>query len=466
MNTFINEDFLLQSRAARDLYHGYAAAEPIIDYHCHLSPRDIALDRQYRNMSELWLSEDHYKWRAMRINGVPENLITGQGAEEDKFMAWAQTVASAVGNPLYHWTHLELKRFFDNKHLITPQTAPDVWESCNARLSEPGFTVRGLIRRANVEVICTTDDPADTLEYHQAIADDTTFQTRVLPTFRADRCLQIGNPAWPEWLKKLAIAENQPIDSLDSFKTVLTRRVAHFKAAGCRVSDLSLEAVCFMTTDDQQAAGIFQRWLNGGQLTDEDVCRFKSNMLVFLGRLFAGQDWVMQLHIGALRNNNARMFRLLGPDSGFDAIGDFTFIEDLSRFLSALEDTGELPKTILYCLNPRDNEILGALAGCFQGGGVAGKIQVGPGWWFNDQKDGMIRQMTSLASLSLLSRFIGMTTDSRSFLSFTRHEYFRRILCNLVGGWIENGEAPDDLSAMGAMISDICSGNARRYFGF
>ena len=466
MKTFINEDFLLQSPTARDLYHGYAKNQPIIDYHCHLSPRDIALDRQYRNMSELWLGEDHYKWRAMRINGVPEDLITGNGDEQEKFMAWAGTVAAAAGNPLYHWTHLELKRFFGTDRLFTPQTAQEIWGRCNSQLGTVDFSVRNLIRRANVEVICTTDDPADTLEHHQTIAADATFQTKVLPTFRADRCLQIDNPSWPEWLKKLETAENIKIDSLDALRTLLDRRLGHFQSAGCRVADISLEAVCFVETTDGQAAQIFQRWLGGGQLNSDDICRFKSYMLVFLGQRFARLGWVMQLHIGALRNNNACMFRRLGPDSGFDAIGDFTFIQGISRLMSALEDSGELPKTVLYCLNPRDNEILGALAGCFQGGGVAGKIQVGPGWWFNDQKDGMLRQMTSLASLSLLSRFIGMTTDSRSFLSFTRHEYFRRILCNLVGGWIENGEAPDDLEVMGAMISDICCGNARRYFGF
>lgn len=465
MSEFMNDDFLLQNPAARALYHGYAAGLPIVDYHCHLSPRDIALDRRYRNLAEIWLAEDHYKWRAMRINGIDEQLITGNGNDYDKFLAWTATVAGCVGNPLYHWTHLELRRFFGCNLLINPENADEIWNHCNERLAGADFSVRGLIRQANVEAICTTDDPTDSLEYHQAIARDPSFNVKILPTFRPDRSLQIGSPAFAEWLKKLAESENTTISNLESFQTALARRADFFNQTGCRVADISLESITFAETDEAQAGGIFACYLQGDNLSAADINQFKSYMLVFLGKTFARLGWAMQLHIGAMRNNNARMFKMLGPDSGFDAIGDFTFINDIAKLLSALDETDELPKTILYCLNPRDNEILGALAGCFQGGKLPGKVQVGPGWWFNDQKDGMLRQMTSLASLSLLSRFIGMTTDSRSFLSFTRHEYFRRILCNLLGSWIESGEAPDDLEAMGAMVRGICRDNAKMYFG-
>lgn len=464
MKRFMDEDFLLNNATAERLYHDYAKAMPIIDYHCHLNPKEIAENKQYRNITELWLGGDHYKWRAMRSNGVEEKYITGDAGDKEKFLKWAETMPACIGNPLYHWTHLELKRYFGIDTLLSPETAEEIWDSCNGMLQKEEFRARELIRRSNVKVVCTTDDPVDSLEYHQMLLKDSSFDVRVLPAFRPDKGIYIERETFPAWLGVLAETVGKEVRTLKDLKLALKRRIDFFHDNGCRLSDHALDPIVYQAATEDQVNAIFSRRMSGETLSESDVQKYKTHILLFLGREYASRNWVMQFHLGTIRNNNRRMMKLLGPDTGFDAIGDFTFGEALSKTLSALDETDELPKTILYCLNPRDNEILATLAGCFQGSGIPGKIQFGSGWWFNDQKDGMAKQMTALANLGLLSRFVGMLTDSRSFLSYTRHEYFRRILCNILGEWVENGEAPEDMQLLGKMIQDICYHNAERYF--
>lgn len=464
IKTFMDENFLLSSKTAEALYHNNAKDLPIIDYHCHLNPREIAEDKKYRNITELWLGGDHYKWRAMRCNGVEERYITGDAPDKEKFLKWAETISRCIGNPLYHWTHLELKRYFDINKLLSPDTAEEIWEQCNEILASGQLSARDLIKRSNVRVICTTDDPVDSLEYHKAIAADATFDVKVLPTFRPDKAININKDGFTEYLAKLGKAANIIIGGYEDLKKALAARVQYFHDAGCRVSDHALDEVAYSEGSDEEIKKILEKAINGQTLTEIEIKKYKSKLLLFVGREYAKKDWVMQLHIGAVRNTNSRMMKLLGPDTGFDTIGDQTFAEDLAELLNALDHTDELPRTILYCLNPRDNELLGTIIGCFQGGGIPGKLQFGSGWWFNDQKDGMIRQMTALANLGLLSRFVGMLTDSRSFMSYTRHEYFRRILCNLIGEWVENGEAPNDMKLLGKMVNDISWNNAAEYF--
>ena len=437
---------------------------PIIDFHCHLNPKEIADDKKYRNITELWLGGDHYKWRAMRSNGVEERYITGDAADKEKFMKWAQTVPCCIGNPLYHWTHLELRRYFGIDKLLSPDTAEEIWERCNEILASGQLSARDLIKRSNVKVICTTDDPADTLEYHQTIAADKAFDVKVLPAFRPDKAINIDKDGFAEYLAKLGKAANISIKNFEDLKKALAARIQFFHDAGCRVSDHALDPIVYSESSEEEATRILGKALSGQALTEIEIKKYKSQVLLFVGREYAKRNWVMQMHMGTLRNTNSRMMKLLGPDTGFDTIGDYTFAEALAKVLNALDETDELPKTILYCLNPRDNEVLGTIIGCFQGGGIPGKLQFGSGWWFNDQKDGMVRQMTALANLGLLSRFVGMLTDSRSFTSYTRHEYFRRILCNLIGEWVENGEAPDDIKLLGGMVKDICYNNAARVF--
>lgn len=465
MKPFMDEDFLLTNKTAEKLYHDYAKDMPIFDYHCHLSPKEIKDNKRYRNITEIWLGGDHYKWRAMRSNGVDEKYITGDAPDKEKFMKWAETMPKCIGNPLYHWTHLELKRFFGINELLSPKTAEVIWEKCNEMLAKDEFTARELIKRSNVKVICTTDDPVDSLEDHIALAKDKTFAVKVLPAFRPDKSFNIDKAGFVEWIEKLNKVVGQDIQTFASLKEALKQRLDFFHEVGCRISDHALDPIVFEEGTEEEITAILQKALKGEQLTESEIKKYKTAVMVYLGKQYTRLNWTMQIHIGTIRNNSKRMMRLLGPDTGFDAIADYTFAEALSKFLDKLDDTDELPKTILYCLNPRDNEILGTIIGCFQGGGIPGKIQVGSGWWFNDQKDGMTKQIISLANLGLLSLFVGMLTDSRSFLSYTRHEYFRRILCNIIGEWVESGEAPNDFELLGTKVQNICFDNAKEYFG-
>ena len=465
MKPFMDENFLLTNKTAETLYHDYAKNMPIFDYHCHLSPKEIAENKQYKNITEVWLGGDHYKWRALRSNGVDERYITGDAPDKEKFLKWAETMPQCLGNPLFHWTHLELKAYFGISTVLSPATAEEIWEKCNALLAKDEFRARGLIERSNVKVICTTDDPVDSLEHHIELAKDASFKTKVLPAFRPDKSFNIEKPGFVEWVAQLAQVSGTAIKGLETFKTALQARVEFFHQVGCRLSDHALDPIVFTAGTDVQADAVLQKALSGQALSDNEVTLFKTNILLFLGRQYARLGWTMQLHMGTIRNVNSRMLKNLGPDTGFDAIADYTLAESLAKFLDALDSTDELPKTILYCLNPRDNELLGTIIGCFQGSGIPGKIQFGSGWWFNDQKDGMIKQLVALANLGLLSRFVGMLTDSRSFLSYTRHEYFRRILCNLIGEWVENGEFPNDTALLGSIVQDICFNNAKNYFG-
>lgn len=466
MKKFMDDNFLLENETAIKLYHDYAKNMPIIDYHCHLNPKEIAENKRYRNITEIWLGGDHYKWKAMRSNGIDEEYITGKKDDKEKFMKWAETVPYTIGNPLYHWTHLELKRFFGIDELLNPETAEGIWNKCNELLQKEEFTARGLIKRSNVKVICTTDDPTDNLEYHKKIAEDTTFDVKVLPTFRPDKAINIDKEGFLTWISKLEEVVDRKIQSIDDLEDALRERVLYFDSLGCKVSDHAMDPIVFEKGEYEEIKEIFKKALNRGELTSSEIRKYKTHVLLLLGRQYAKLGWAMQIHIGTIRNVNSRMMRLLGPDTGFDTIGDYVFAEDLAKFLDALDSTDELPKTILYCLNPRDNEVLATMIGSFQGGGIPGKMQFGSGWWFNDQIDGMTRQMIALSNMGLLSRFVGMLTDSRSFLSYTRHEYFRRILCNLLGRWVENGEVPADMDLLGKMVQDICYNNANRYFEF
>ncbi len=462
---FLDKDFFLQTESARRLYHGSAAIQPIIDYHCHLSPADIATDRQFSNLSTAWLEGDHYKWRAMRTNGIAEKFCTGDAEEFAKFEAWAETVPFTVRNPLYHWTHLELKRYFGISDLLTPRTAKSIYDRASFFLNTPAFSTRGLLRKMNVELVCTTDDPADSLEHHDAIRKDD-CSTRVLPTFRPDRFLLIGSPNFVPAIEQLATRLDRPIKSLDDLLDALKNRADFFHSVGGRLSDHGLERIPDGTVDLAAAGRTLAKRLDGGEVDGREAEIFTISVLDQLGRIYRKLGWTQQFHLGAQRGNNTRMLRSLGPDTGFDSIGDSEQARSLSQFLDRLDTDDELPKTILYNLNPKDNYVLGTMIGNFQDGSTPGKIQFGSGWWFLDQKQGMEEQINALSNLGLLSRFVGMLTDSRSFLSFPRHEYFRRILCNLIGNDIERGELPNDLDWLGGIVADICYGNARRYFGF
>lgn len=467
MKNFMSDDFLLATGTARHLYHHHAADMPIYDYHCHLPPADIAADRQFENMTAIWLAGDHYKWRALRATGVEERLITGRDSSDyDKFMAWAHTVPKVLGNPLYHWTHLELRRPFGiTGKLFGPQTAHDIWEQGNALLATKAFSARGIMRQMKVKMVGTTDDPVDALQTHRQIAADESFDIEVLPSFRPDKAFNIELEGFTSYLEQLAAAADVEITDMASLRVALERRLDHFDAHGCRAADHGIERVRFAPIpDDSTLNTILARRRRGDALSELEIAQFTTALQVWLAGEYARRHWVMQLHMGAQRNNNSRMLRILGPDSGFDSIGDQALAWPLGRLLDTMESENQLPKTILYCLNPRDNEVLATMAGNFSAPGVAGKVQFGSGWWFNDQKDGMQRQLQQLAQMGLLSQFVGMLTDSRSFLSYTRHEYFRRILCNMVGKWVEAGELPDDEGMLGNFIRDICFNNARRYF--
>ncbi|MEK5099147.1 glucuronate isomerase [Bacillus sp. FSL W8-0848] len=465
MKAFLADDFLLTNDTAAKLYHEYAKGMPIIDYHCHLSPKEIYENKTFKNITEVWLYGDHYKWRAMRANGIAEEYITGNASDEEKFNAWAKTVPMTIGNPLYHWTHLELRRFFGVYELLDEKSAPAIWSNVNEQLNGEGFGARELIEKSNVETVVTTDDPTDTLEYHLKLKD-ADFRVSVLPGFRPDKALEINQEGFAGWVKKLEDASGIAITGYADFLEALKNRIEFFHEAGGRISDHAINEMTYTDTDEKEVRPIFAKAMNGEKVTPEEETAFKSFTLHVLGACYAEKGWAMQLHINALRNNSSKMYARLGPDTGYDAINDQDIAKPLCRFLDSLDRIDALPKTILYSLNPRDNVVISSLAGSFQDGGVPGKIQHGTAWWFNDTKDGMHEQMKSLANIGLLSRFIGMLTDSRSFLSYTRHEYFRRLLCDVIGGWAENGEAPDDIELLGRIVKGISYENAKQYFQF
>ena len=457
MKAFMDEDFLLSTGTAKHLYHDLAAGLPIIDYHCHLDPREICEDRRFENITQVWLGGDHYKWRLMRTAGVDERFITGDADDREKFQKWAQTLSLAAGNPLYHWSHLELRRYFGYTGILNGDTADEVWQLCSEKLKT--LSARRLILDSNVKAVCTTDDPADSLAWHRRIAADESFGVRVLPCFRPDKALGIEKPDYLSYLERLG-----GIGSFAELRAALKERLAFFVSAGCRASDHGLEAVPFAPATEAELEAIFRKRLAGGQVTAQEERQFKTALLLELGREYRRLGVVMQLHFGAIRDNSRRVFRALGPDAGVDSIGDRPSIKELAAFLGALDDSGELPKTVLYSLDPNDNAALVSVAGSFQTAEAVGKIQHGSAWWFNDHKAGMLDQLTTLAAEGYLAGFIGMLTDSRSFLSYARHEYFRRILCELLGSWVESGEYPDDENALRTIVEGICFRNAERYF--
>ncbi len=460
---FIGPDFLLENDFARELYHDHAAAQPILDFHNHLSPRQIAENHQFRDLQEIWLGGDHYKWRALRANGVPESRITGDASSREKFDAWAATVPYTIRNPLHHWTHLELARHFGFDGLLGPETAETVWNQAAAAL--PRLRVHDLLAQHRVTALCTTDDPADSLEFHEAIRRGP-LKTRVYPTFRPDKALQLRDaPAFNAWLDRLAAASDRSIATLADLLQALKNRHAAFHALGCRISDHGLTQCPFPPCDPDRAARIFAAARSGKIVTPEEETAYAAFLMIEFGRWNAAAGWTMQLHLGALRNNNSRLLRALGADAGVDSIGDFPQAVTLSGFLDALNRTDELPRVILYNLNPADNYLFATMAGNFQDGRIAGKIQHGPSWWFLDQKEGIEWQLDTLSNLGLLRRFVGMVTDSRSFLSFCRHEYFRRVFCNLLGRDMARGLIPADRALIGSLVREVCYGNARGYFG-
>lgn len=466
MTDFIHDDFVLQTETARRLYHDHAKDMPIIDYHCHLSPQEIAEDQRWDTITQIWLGGDHYKWRAMRTNGVSERFCTGEASDWEKFEKFVETLDACYRNPLYHWSHLELKRYFGISELLTSENAREMYEACNAKLREPGFSARGLIRQSRVKVVCTTDDPVDDLRWHRKIREDG-FETRVLPAWRPDKAMAIeAGGVYREYLKTLAEASGVEIVDYDSFLRALKQRHDFFHDEGCRLSDHGIERFHAAEYTDAEIRRIFDLVLQGGVVDGDAVEKFKSCMLLEFGRMDHARGWVQQYHYGAMRNNNSRLFASLGPDTGFDSIGDYQTGTEMSRFLDRLDRTNQLAPTILYNLNPRDNHLVSTMIGNFQDGSRPGKIQHGSGWWFLDQKHGMEQQMEILSQLGLLSRFVGMLTDSRSFLSYTRHEYFRRILCNLLGNDVEQGLLPAEMERLGMMVRDICYNNAARYFDF
>lgn len=463
---FIHDDFLLTTAASRRLYHEYAAPQAIIDYHCHLPPQDVAENRQFRDLFEIWLEGDHYKWRAMRSNGVAERFCTGDATPLEKFKAWAATVPRTLRNPLYHWTHLELARYFGITRLLDEASAEGIWHEANEQLATPAFRAQGILGKFRVETVCTTDDPADDLVHHRALSQSD-LATRVLPTFRPDAALAVHRTEFfNAWLDRLQLTANREVRTLEDLLAALSTRADAFHQLGCRLSDHGLEACPAEACTQVEAADIFARARAGQAVSGADQARYASFIMLFLGQLYARLGWTMQLHLGALRNNNTRLFRALGADKGFDSIGDFPQAASLARFLDTLDTEDALPRTIVYNLNPADNYVFATTIGNFQDGSLAGKVQYGSGWWFLDQKEAMEWQLSALSNLGLLSRFVGMVTDSRSFMSYPRHEYFRRTLCNLLGRDMEAGEIPRDYRLVGGMVRDICHDNARDYFGF
>ncbi|MBE6759295.1 MAG: glucuronate isomerase [Ruminococcaceae bacterium] len=465
MPKFLTDDFLLNTTTAKKLYAEYAAGQPIIDYHCHVSPREIFEDRHFANITELWLGGDHYKWRLMRSNGVDERYITGDADDYEKFCRFAEVLPKAIGNPMYHWCHLELKNYFGYNGVLCPETADKVWKLCNEKLKEKNMGARGIIRQSNVVFIGTTDDPIDSLEYHRLIVEDDSISTVVAPSFRPDKALNMDKPGWKEYIAQLAEVSGVEITGMDSIKEALGRRLEHFAACGCKASDHGLDYMVYEEAAPDVLDSIIAKGLAGEAVTAAEADAVKTELLVFCAGEYVRLGWAMQLHYNCLRNPNSTMLAKLGPDTGFDCIGPHNGSRALARLLDRLYREDKLPRTIIYSLDPADNAFIDTLMGAFQGTEIPGKIQHGSAWWFNDNKQGMREQMTSLANLGLLGNFVGMLTDSRSFLSYTRHEYFRRILCALIGEWVENGEYPNDKAALGRIVSDICYGNACRYFG-
>jgi glucuronate isomerase len=465
---FIPKNFLLETKTASKLYFGFAESLPIIDYHCHIPPKEVALNRKFENMTQIWLAGDHYKWRAMRTCGVKERFITGDASDWEKFEMWARTVPKTIRNPLYHWTHLELKSPFGiSNKLLNEKTAKSIWEKCNSKLATSGFTAQGIARRMNVEVICTTDDPIDSLEYHEAYAKKGNGLTKMLPAFRPDKAMTIEDvDAFITYLQKLASVSGVEIRDFNSLLEAVRVRHDFFHSHGCRLSDHGIETAYAEDYTDSEIRSIFKKLLKRKNPDATEALKFKSAMMYEFGKMNQEKGWVQQLHIGALRDNNSRMLRILGQASGFDSIGDFEIARPLAKFLNRLDTENKLAKTILYNLNPRDNEVMASMIGNFQDGSIAGKMQFGAAWWFLDQRDGIQKQIEALSQLGMLSQFIGMLTDSRSFLSYPRHEYFRRLLCNILGKEMEQGLIPSDIQYIGGIIRDICYLNAKNYFGF
>ena len=466
MKKFIDDNFLLHTKTAQELYHGFAKAMPIIDYHNHLSPEQIANDINFENLTQLWLYGDHYKWRAMRANGIHEKYITGEAGDYEKFEHWAATVPYTLRNPLYHWTHLELQRYFDIDTILSPETAREIYEACSAKLNMPAFSVKNLLRKMNVKVLCTTDDPTDSLNHHRKINEDG-FEIKVLPAFRPDKAMNVDDVvSFNAYVNKLQEVSNILIASFDDYLQALKSRHDFFAEMGCCISDHGLEQIYAVDYNEAEIKNIFRKLTVGESISQPENIKFKSAMLVKFALWDHEKNWVQQYHLGAVRNNNSRMLKTLGADTGWDSIGDFSQGKQLSKFLDRLDSNDQLAKTILYNLNPVDNELMATMAGNFNDGSVAGKMQFGSSWWFLDQKDGITKQINALSNMGLLSKFIGMLTDSRSFMSYPRHEYFRRILCNIFGEEIENGELPDDIAWTGKLIEDICYNNAKEYFGW
>ncbi len=466
MKNFINDDFLLLNEQAQQLYHEYAENMPVIDYHCHLNPAEVAEDKTWENITQIWLYGDHYKWRTMRSNGVDEKFCTGDASDREKFAKFAETMPSLLRNPMYHWSHLELARYFDIYELLSPATADRIWEQSKEKLKN-GISARSLMKQSNVKVVCTTDDPVDSLEHHISLKKDSSFDIQMLPAWRPDKAMAVDNPEeYNSYIDRLAAVSGIEISNYSDLIEALRKRHDFFHECGCRMSDHGLETCYAEKFSDTEAVAIFARIRSGDDLGTDERAILKSALMLEFGRMDAEKNWTQQLHIGPMRNNNTLMFKKSGPDIGFDSIGDQCYAEPLSRFLDTLNSEGKLPKTVLYNLNPRDNEMVATMIGNFQDGSVPGKMQFGSGWWFLDQKNGMERQIEALSQLGLLSRFIGMLTDSRSFLSYTRHEYFRRILCNILGNEMKTGLIPDDMKLVGEMVKDISYFNAKRYLGF
>ncbi|MDQ6902802.1 MAG: glucuronate isomerase [Bacteroidota bacterium] len=466
MKSFLDDNFLLQSETAKKLYRDFAEKLPVIDYHCHLPVKQIADDINFKNLTQIWLYGDHYKWRAMRAFGIDESYITGDKPDFEKFEKWAETVPYTLRNPLYHWTHIELQRYFDVHELLNPKSAKKIYDDCTKKLQTKEYSVKNLLRKMNVEIVCTTDDPTDSLEFHKKIKEDG-FEIKVLPAFRPDKAMYVDDVnEFNNYVSRLEKISGSVVSSFQSYLDILKKRHDFFASMGCGVSDHGLEVIYAEDYTDKEIDTIFNKIRGGKELSPQEILKFKSAMLEILATWDHEKGWVQQYHLGALRNNNSRMLESSGPDTGWDSVGDFQQAKSLSKFLNKLDSTNQLAKTILYNLNPADNELMATMAGNFNDGTVAGKMQFGSAWWFLDQKDGMTKQMDALSNMGLLSKFVGMITDSRSFLSYPRHEYFRRLLCNLFGNEIENGELPNDLEWTGKIISDICYHNAKAYFGW
>lgn len=462
MRPFMGEDFLLYNQPARRLYQEFARSMPIFDYHCHLPIEEIADNKRFKNITEIWLDGDHYKWRLMRANGVDEAYITGDKSDKEKFLKWAETVPKTIGNPIYHWTHMELKTYFDSEQLLSEKTAEQIWEMCNEQLQTSEFTTQSLIKRSNVAALCTTDNPIDDLVGHKRIKEDPSVDFEVLPAFRPDEAINLDQASFTSWIQALEEVSGRSIKTYEVFLEALEVRVDYFHQTGCRLSDHSLEGNFYQKSTPAQIQTIFNNRLSGQLPNQEELAQFKSATLIELGKMYRKHNWVMQLHIGAMRNNNTRKWHTIGINAGFDSMSDDAIIRDLCQLLDGLDQENALPKTILYCLNPKDNYAVASLIGSFQEQ-VPGKLQFGTAWWFNDHIDGMTSQIKTLANVGLLSQFVGMLTDSRSFLSYPRHDYFRRLLCNLIGEWVENGQAPKDYELLGKLVQDICYNNSKTY---